>query len=104
MEIRMRQKVTLGYFERDEAGRMLSRSRAVIVEAPSGDEAAALALAEHGPELERLAGYDPGQASGRVAVLGVDTPAADDAEPASQNANAKASAPKADEKKSKRSR
>ena len=73
----MRQKVTLGYFERDEAGRMLSRSRAVIVEAPSGDEAAALALAEHGPELERLAGYDPGQASGRVAVLGVDTPPAD---------------------------
>ena len=74
----MRQKVTLGYFERDEAGRMLSRSRAVIVEAPSGDEAAALALAEHGPALERLAGYDPGQASGRVAVLGVDVPAADD--------------------------
>ena len=83
----MRQKVTLGYFERDEAGRMLSRSRAVIVEAASGDEAAALALAEHGPELERLAGYDPGLAGGRVAVLGVDMPAADP-DLSSQNADA----------------
>ena len=73
----MLQKVTLGYFERDEAGRMQSRSREVIVEAASGDDAAARALTEHGPALERLAGYDPGQASGRVAVLGVDT-AADD--------------------------
>lgn len=95
----MRQKVTLGYFERDEAGRMLSRSRAVIVEAPSGDEAAALALAEHGAELERLAGYDPGQASGRVTVLGVDVPGAEDAEPFSPTA-----ATKADARKNRRSR
>ena len=100
----MRQKVTLGYFERDEAGRMLSRSRAVIVEAPSGDEAAALALAEHGPELERLAGYDPGQASGRVAVLGVDTPAADSGPSTQDPAAAKPDAPKADAKRSRRSR
>ncbi|QEX23801.1 hypothetical protein FRZ61_37400 [Hypericibacter adhaerens] len=69
----MRQQVTLGYFERDEAGRMRACSRAVIVEAESGDEAAAKALAAHGAELERLSGYDPGQATGRVAVLGVDT-------------------------------
>jgi hypothetical protein len=100
----MRQKVTLGYFERDEAGRMLSRSRAVIVEAPSGDEAAALALAEHGPELERLAGYDPGQASGRVAVLGVDTPAAEVEASSPDIDAAKTGAPKSDPKKSKRPR
>ncbi|MGH6879760.1 hypothetical protein [Hypericibacter sp.] len=100
----MRQKVTLGYFERDEAGRMLSRSRAVIIEAPSGDEAAALALAEHGPELERLAGYDPGQASGRVAVLGVDTPAADDELSSEETTVAKTSAQKSDVKKNKRQR
>ena len=74
----MLQKVTLGYFERDEAGRMQSRSREVVVEAASGDDAAAKALAEHGPGLERRAGYDPGQASGRVAVLSVDTPATND--------------------------
>ena len=73
----MLQKVTLGYFERDEAGRMQSRSREVVVEAASGDDAAAKALAQHGPGLERLAGYDPGQATGRVAVLGVDTPSRD---------------------------
>jgi hypothetical protein len=47
----MRQKVTLGYFERDEAGRMQSRSREVVVEAASGDDAAAKALAEHGSAL-----------------------------------------------------
>jgi hypothetical protein len=100
----MLQKVTLGYFERDEAGRMQSRSREVIVEAASGDDAAAKALAEHGSALERLAGYDPGQATGRVAVLGVDTPAAD-VELSSQNSGApKASAPKSDIKKSKRPR
>jgi hypothetical protein len=74
----MRQQVTLGYFERDEAGRMRACSRAVIVEAESGDEAAAKALAAHGAELERLSGYDPGQATGRVAVLGVDMPGAED--------------------------
>ena len=73
----MLQKVTLGYFERDEAGRMLSRSREVVVEAASGDDAAAKALAEHGPALQQLAGYDPGQTSGRVAVLGVDMAAAE---------------------------
>ena len=100
----MRQKVTLGYFERDEAGRMQSRSREVIVEAASGDDAAALALAQYGPELERLAGYDPGQASGRIAVLGVDTPTVDP-DLSSQNPGVpKASVPKPDEKKSKRLR
>lgn len=100
----MLQKVTLGYFERDEAGRMLSRSRAVVVEAPSGDEAAALALAEHGPELERLAGYDPGQVSARVAVLGVDTAAADVARSSQNVGTPEASAPKPDARKSKRPR
>jgi len=98
----MRQKVTLGYFERDEAGRMLSRSREVVVEATSGDDAAAKALAEHGQALERLAGYDPGQTSGRVAVLGVDTVTAD-VELSSRDAGApKASAPKPEARKSKR--
>jgi hypothetical protein len=100
----MLQKVTLGYFERDVAGRRLSRSRAVIVEAPSGDEAAALALAEHGPELERLAGYDPGQVSARVAVLGVDTAAADVAHSSQDAGTPEASAPKPDAKKNKRPR
>jgi hypothetical protein len=94
----MLQKVTLGYFERDEAGRMLSRSRAVVVEAASGDDAAAKALAEHGPKLARLSGYDPGQAAGRVAVLGVDTP------PADALAEIPVSASKANSKKSKRPR
>jgi hypothetical protein len=98
----MRQKVTLGYFERDEAGRMLSRSRAVIVEAASGDEAAAQALAAHGAELERLAGYDPGQTSGRVAVLGVDT-VTDDVEVTQPEASAaKTGAAKSDAKKGRR--
>lgn len=94
----MRQKVTLGYFERDEAGRMQSRSRAVIVEAASGDDAAAKALAEHGPELEQLSGYDPEQATGRVAVLGVDTPSSD------TPAENPVIAPKPDGKKSRRPR
>ena len=100
----MLQKVTLGYFERDEAGRMQSRSREVIVEAASGDDAAARALTEHGPALERLAGYDPGQASGRVAVLGVDTAAADGESSPPEPSAAKASAPKSDAKKAKRQR
>jgi hypothetical protein len=100
----MLQKVTLGYFERDEAGRMLSRSREVVVEAASGDDAAAKALAEHGPGLERFAGYDPGQTTGRVAVLGVDTPPAG-GDLLLQNAGApKESAPKAEAKKGKRPR
>jgi hypothetical protein len=100
----MLQKVTLGYFERDEAGRMQSRSREVVVEAASGDDAAAKALAEHGPGLERLAGYDPGQATGRVAVLGVDTPSGDVELPSQNAAAPKASAPKSEAKKFKRPR
>jgi hypothetical protein len=99
----MRQKVTLGYFERDEAGRMLPRSREVIVEAASGDEAATLALAEHGTELERLAGYEAGQNSARVAVLGVDA-VSGDAEVTQEIGVAKASAPKSDVKKGRRQR
>jgi hypothetical protein len=100
----MRQKVTLGYFERDEAGRMLSRSREVIVEAGSGDEAAAQALAEHGAELERLAGYDPGQTSSRVAVLGVDTATGDVEATPSEACAAKGTASKSDVKKGRRQR
>jgi hypothetical protein len=100
----MRQRVTLGYFERDEAGRMFSRGREVIVEAASGDEAAAQALAEHGAELERLAGYEAGQNSARVAVLGVDTVNCGP-EVVLTEANAeKGSASKSDARKGRRSR
>jgi hypothetical protein len=100
----MRQKVTLGYFKRDEAGRMMPRSRGVIVEAASGDEAAARALAEHGAGLERLAGYDAGQNSARVAVLGVDAVGDDDEGPRVEAKAEKGSASKSDAKKGRRQR
>jgi hypothetical protein len=100
----MRQKVTLGYFERDEAGRMLPRSREVIVEAASGDEAAILALTEHGAELERFAGYEAGQNSARVAVLGVDAVSGDAEVTQAEIGVAKAGAPKPDAKKGRRQR
>lgn len=67
----MRQRVTMGYFVLDTTGIRRPMREDVIVEADTGDAAAAAALAQHGARLASLAGLGPDGMS-RIGIIGIE--------------------------------
>lgn len=75
----MRQRVTMGYFVLDTTGIRRPMREDVIVEAETGDQAATIALAQHGPRLASLSGYGP-DGMPRIGIIGIE-PAGNDPVP-----------------------
>lgn len=67
----MRQRVTMGYFVLDTTGIRRPMREEVIVEADTGDAAASIALAQHGPRLAALSGYGP-DGQPRIGIMGIE--------------------------------
>lgn len=75
----MRQRVTMGYFVLDTTGIRRPMREDVIVEADTGDQAASIALSQHGPRLASLSGYGP-DGLPRIGIIGIE-PAGNDPAP-----------------------